>query len=194
MNRTTTTSAGILLAVLTLGGCAGEDHNDADVEFATTMIGHHAQAIQMANYTIGRDGVDPRIAELAEEIRISQTEEIDTLSGYLRDWGEEVPETGFATGDSHSHSEEDMGGDHEAAADMPGMMSDAEMEDLATAQGDEFARMWMQMMVEHHEGAVAMVDDLQEEGEHEDLAELAGEMEDVQRTEIRDLERWQADL
>ena len=189
MNRTTTTSAGILLAVLTLGGCAGEDHNDADVEFATTMIGHHAQAIQMANYTIGREGVDPRIAELAEEIRISQTEEIDTLSGYLRDWGEEVPETGFATGDSHSHSEEDMGGDHEAAADMPGMMSDAEMEDLAAAQGDEFARMWMQMMVEHHEGAIEMAATATSDGEFDDAVAMARSIRSSQQDEIDRMEK-----
>ncbi len=190
MGRIATAVAGALAAAVSLAGCGSTDHNEADVEFATAMVEHHAQAIQMANFTIGRDGIDPRIAELAEEIRLSQTAEIDEMAGFLRSWGEDVPETGFATGDSHSHDGEMVGGDH---ADMPGMMTAAEMEELAAAQGDAFAEMWMRMMIEHHEGALAMVDDVQEDGAHEPLRDLAGEMEKAQRTEIGDLERWLAD-
>lgn len=190
MGRVATVVLGVVAAVVSLTGCGSEDHNEADVEFATAMVEHHAQAIQMANFTIGRDGIDPRIAELAEEIRLSQTAEIDEMAGFLRSWGEEVPETGFATGDSHSHDSEMVGGDH---ADMPGMMTAAEMEELAGAQGDAFAHMWMQMMIEHHEGALAMVDEVQDDGEHEGLRRLAEQMEAAQRTEIGDLERWLAD-
>ena len=185
------TLATALLAVLALGACGGggTEPNDADVAFASDMIEHHAQAIQMANYSIGRQGIDPRIAELAEEIRVSQTEEIDTLAGYLEDWGEEVPETGFATGDSHSHDHDTTVGGHSG---MPGMMSAEDMERLEAAKGDEFSRMWMQMMIEHHEGALTMVDEVQEEGDHTGIRELADGVENVQRTEIKDLERWLA--
>ena len=190
MGRVATVMLGVVAAVVSLTGCSSEDHNEADVEFATAMVEHHAQAIQMANFTIGRDGIDPRIAELAEEIRLSQTAEIDEMAGLLRSWGEDVPETGFATGDSHSHDSEMVGGDH---ADMPGMMTAAEMEELAGAQGDTFAQRWMQMMIEHHEGALAMVDEVQDDGEHEGLRRLAEQMEAAQRTEIGDLERWLAD-
>ena len=189
MRRVATVVLGVAAVAAALAGCSSEDHNEADVEFAAAMVEHHAQAIQMANFTIGRDGIDPRIAELAEEIRVSQTAEIDEMAGFLREWGEEVPQTGFATGDSHSHDGEMVGGDH---ADMPGMMTAAEMEELAGAQGDTFARMWMRMMVEHHEGALAMVDEVQDDGEHEGLRGLAEEMEAAQRTEIGDLERWLA--
>ena len=190
MGRVATVVLGVVAAVVSLTGCSSEDHNEADVEFATAMVEHHAQAIQMANFTIGRDGIDPRIAELAEEIRLSQTAEIDEMAGFLRSWGEDVPETGFATGDSHSHDSEMVGGDH---ADMPGMMTAAEMEELAGAQGDAFAQRWMRMMIEHHEGALTMVDEVQGEGEHEGLRRLAEQMEAAQRTEIGDLERWLAD-
>lgn len=190
MGRVATVVVGVLTAVTALAGCGSEGHNEADVEFATAMVEHHAQAIQMANFTIGRDGLDPRIAELAEEIRLSQTAEIDEMAGFLRSWGEEVPETGFATGDSHSHDDEMVGGDH---ADMPGMMSAAEMEELAAAQGDAFAGQWMRMMIEHHEGALTMIDELQADGEHEGLRGLAEQMEADQRTEIGDLERWLTD-
>jgi uncharacterized protein (DUF305 family) len=189
MRRVATIVLGAVAVAATLAGCSNEDHNDADVEFATAMVEHHAQAIQMANFTIGRDGIDPRIAELAEEIRISQTAEIDEMAELLRGWGEDVPETGFATGDSHSHDMEADGGDH---ADMPGMMSAADMEELAGAQGNAFAGMWMRMMIAHHEGALTMIDEVQDDGEHEGLRGLAEEMESAQRTEIGDLERWLA--
>ena len=187
MSRVFAVALGVLVAVGSLASCSSEDHNEADIDFATAMVEHHAQAIQMANFTIGRDGLDPRIAELAEEIRVSQTAEIDELAGLLRSWGEDVPETGFATGDSHSHDDDMADGDH---ADMPGMMSAAEMEELAGASDAAFAEQWMQMMIEHHEGALVMVDEVQTDGEHEELRELAGEMESAQRTEIDDLERW----
>lgn len=190
MGKIATVVAGALAAAVSLAGCGSADHNEADVEFATAMVEHHAQAIQMANFTIGRDGIDPRIAELAEEIRLSQTAEIDEMADLLRSWGEDVPETGFATGDSHSHDGDMVGGDH---ADMPGMMSAAEMEELAAAQGDAFAERWMQMMIEHHEGALVMVEEVQADGAHEPLRDLAAEMEKAQRTEIGDLERWLAD-
>ncbi len=190
MPRLATVVLGVVAVAAALAGCSNEDHNEADVEFATAMVEHHAQAIQMANYTIGREGIDPRIAELAEEIRISQTAEIDEMAELLRAWGEDVPETGFATGDSHSH---DTGAGHGEHADMPGMMSGAEMDELAGAQGDAFAEMWMRMMIEHHEGALTMIDEVQDDGEHDGLRGLAEEMEAAQRTEIGDLERWLAD-
>lgn len=173
-----------------LGACSSAGHNEADVAFATDMIGHHAQAIQMANFTIGREGVDPRIARLAEEIRVDQTREIDTMSGWLRDWDEPVPETGFATGDGHTHTEDpygSMGGDH---GDMPGMMSADEPRTLAEAPVDEFDALWIQMMVAHHEGAIRMSQEVQEEGRSADVADLAGEIEAAQRAEVKDLTGW----
>ena len=182
--------ATLLVTVLLVGACSTADHNDADVAFATDMIEHHAQAIQMANFTIGREGVDPRIAELAEEIRVSQTREIDTMSQWLRDWDEPVPETGFATGDSHSHSDDPMGSMSEGHTDMPGMMSADEMRALADAPAAKFDALWIQMMVEHHQGAISMAQEVQDEGSSDDVADLAGDIEAVQRVEVKDLQRW----
>jgi uncharacterized protein (DUF305 family) len=182
--------ATLLVTVLMLGACSTADHNDADVAFATDMIEHHAQAIQMANFTIGREGVDPRIAELAEEIRVGQTREIDTMSQWLRDWGEPVPETGFASGDSHSHSDDPMGPMSEGHAAMPGMMSGEEMRALAEAPAAKFDALWIQMMVEHHQGAITMAQQVQDEGSADEVAALAAEIEDEQGGEVKDLERW----
>ena len=135
------TAAALGALVLATSCSGGDGHNDADVEFATEMIGHHAEAIQMANYTIGRESLDPKVAALAEQIRVTRTEEIDTLSGWLRDWDEVVPETGFATGDGHTHEEQDHGPDQERLADA----SDA-----------DFERLWLEQMSEHHEDAVSL--------------------------------------
>jgi uncharacterized protein (DUF305 family) len=177
------------LATLTwLTGCGSDaDHNDADVEFATAMIEHHAQAIQMANFTIGREGLDPEIAALAEQIRVDQTEEIDTMSAWLEEWGEPVPETGFATGDGHTHSESSGTDDH---GDMPGMASGAAMDALAEAPDAEFEERWLAMMVEHHEGAVAMAEEVADSGESPEVDELAGSITAEQQAEIEEMTSW----
>ena len=182
--------AALLATVLLVGACSSADHNDADVAFATDMIEHHAQAIQMANFTIGREGVDPRIADLAEEIRIGQTREIDTMSQWLRDWGEPVPETGFATGDSHSHSDDPMESGGDDHADMPGMMAADEMQALADAPAGKFDALWIQMMVEHHLGAIAMAQEAQDDGSAAEVADLAADIESAQSAEVKDLKRW----
>lgn len=82
-----------------------------------------------------------------------------------------------------------VGGDH---VGMPGMMAVAEMERLSTARGDRFAEMWMKMMVQHHEGALAMIEEVRADGEHEGLRSLAEQMRAAQSAEIEDLERWLA--
>ncbi len=186
--RRTAPALAMLAPLMWLTGCGSDaDHNDADVEFATAMIEHHAQAIQMANFTIGREGLDPEIAGLAEQVRVDQTEEIDTLSAWLEEWGEPVPETGFATGDGHTHSEDTGSDDH---GDMPGMASDADMDALAEAPDDEFEEQWLAMMVEHHEGAVAMAEEVADAGESPEVEELAGSIKADQRSEIEDMTSW----
>lgn len=178
-----------LAPVLWLTGCGSDaGHNDADVEFATAMIEHHAQAIQMANFTIGREGLDPEVAALAEQIRVGQTEEIDTMSAWLEEWGEPVPETGFATGDGHTHSEDDSEDtDH---GDMPGMMSGAAMDAIAEAPDARFEERWLAAMVEHHEGAVAMAEQVADSGESPEVADLADSIKADQQAEIEDMTSW----
>jgi uncharacterized protein (DUF305 family) len=120
---------------------------------------------------------------------VSQTKEIDTLSGWLRDWGEPVPETGFATGDSHSHdTEASMGaGSH---GDMPGMMSGKEMEALATAPDARFQQLWLTMMIEHHAGAIDMAEQVVADGQSADVEALAEEIRDAQAAELDKMQVW----
>lgn len=169
-------AVGLVLALVAACG-ASEEPNDADVDFATTMIEHHAEAIRMANVTIGREGLDPRIAELAEEVRLEQTEEIDTMSAWLREWDEPVPETGFATGDGHTHSEEEGHGD---------------LESLASAPTPRFESRWLEMMIEHHESAVEMAERVAAAGRSPEVADLAETIGRQQRAEITRMSRWLA--
>jgi uncharacterized protein (DUF305 family) len=175
------------VTVLLVGACSTADHNDADVAFATDMIEHHAQAIQMANFTIGREGLDPQVAGLAEQIRVDQTEEIDTMSAWLEEWGEPVPETGFATGDGHTHSEDSGSDDH---GDMPGMASGADMDALAEAPDAEFEEQWLAAMLEHHQGAVAMAEEVADAGESPEVEELADSIKADQQAEIEEMTSW----
>lgn len=153
------------------------------------MIPHHAQALVMVDMTQGRD-LDPAVRTLVEGIRAAQAPEIETMSDWLTDWGEEVPETmrdhmhaGHGD-DSSSDAESDMEGMAGMDDDMPGMMSAEEMGDLERAKGADFQTMWLEMMIEHHEGAVEMAETEQDEGRYPDAIDLAGHIIDSQTQEI----------
>jgi uncharacterized protein (DUF305 family) len=162
--------------VLTLTACGSEDaaggggteHNDADVAFATEMIPHHAGALVMVDMTMGRD-LDPEVRELTEDIRAAQTPEIETMADWLQEWGEPVPETPRDHANAHS-------GGHGA-----GMEGLAELE---SASGEAFEDRWLQMMIEHHEGAIDMAQEEQEEGAYAPAIKLAEEIEESQQAEI----------
>jgi uncharacterized protein (DUF305 family) len=161
----------------------GDVFNDADVEFATNMIPHHAQAIQMVTLTDQRT-LDPEVKQLAEEIRAAQAPEVETMVDWLTAWGKEVPET------SMDHSN----GDHEMSqmpnmGDMPGMMSPEDMQALTDAPDAEFQDMWLEMMKEHHEGAIEMAEDEQTDGEFSDAIELAESIVTAQEAEIESIDQ-----
>ena len=105
----------------------GETFNDADVAFATGMIPHHAQALAMVDLPIGGP-LDPKVEQLAEEIRGAQAPEIETMADWLTAWDKPVPQT------MRGHGGMDMDTD----SDMPGMMSEQDMADLEDADDAEF--------------------------------------------------------
>lgn len=118
----------------------------ADVTFAQMMIPHHEQAVEMADLALApAAGAGTDVTALATRIKAAQAPEIATMSGWLSAWGAEA--------------DDDMGGMHHGAS-MPGMMSDEDMAALGDARGDAFDRMWLTMMVAHHEGALTMADDV----------------------------------
>lgn len=156
----------------------GDVFNDADVDFATNMIPHHAQAVQMANLTNGRS-LEPAVRQLAEQIRDAQVPEVETMTDWLTAWGQEVPETSIDhVNGGHDMSEmPDMG-------EMPGMMSAEEMQELMDAPDGEFQDMWLAMMKTHHEGAIEMANSEQADGQFPDAVGLAKSIISSQQDEI----------
>ena len=148
--------------------------NEADVVFATMMIPHHAQAIAMAETAL-KQGTDPKILSLAPKVKAAQSPEIARLSGWLTGWGAPVPDT---AGGSDMHG---MGGQ------TGGMMSAQQMSDLGAARGSAFDRMWLQMMVTHHQGAVAMARTALAQGTNPDSKQLAQSIIDSQSKEIAEM-------
>ncbi|CUR59849.1 Lipoprotein [metagenome] len=160
------------------------EHNSADVAFASDMITHHAQALSMVDLTLDRD-LDPEVQALAEDIREAQGPEIETMADWLTAWGEDVPATmrdhvnGGHDMDDMSDNMDDMGHD-----DMPGMMSADDIDELENSSDAEFQDMWLEMMIEHHEGAVEMAQTEQSDGRFKDAVDLAGQVITTQTAEI----------
>lgn len=155
-------------------------HNQADIEFATGMIPHHAQAVSMSNLATDRAG-SPRVKELAGRIEGAQQPEIDLMSGWLRSWNAPVPSAG---------SPADTGGmsgmDHGGGA-MPGMMSADQMSGLEQARGADFDKRFLQLMISHHEGAVAMSRTELSDGQNADAKALAQRIISAQQAEIGEM-------
>ncbi len=181
-------------AALTLAACGGDSgsdtssgsssspskHNEADVTFAQDMIPHHAQAIVMSTMA-RKQARDPRLRQLAADIQAAQGPEIEQMSGWLKAWGEDVPK-----GMGGMDGDHDMGemGDMMDDGDMPGLMTGREMMKLDKSSGSRFDRMWLQMMIQHHEGAIEMARVEQRNGQSTDAIELAKTIESAQTEEI----------
>ncbi|MDP2772855.1 MAG: DUF305 domain-containing protein [Nocardioides sp.] len=152
--------------------------NDVDVAFAQQMIPHHEQAVEMAQMAQGRASSE-EVLTLAEGIEAAQGPEIETLQGWLEAWGEDVPASGLEHGD--------MG--HDSDDPMSGMMDEAQMSDLMAASGVDWDRMFLEMMIEHHEGAVEMAEVEVDQGENPDAVALAGKIISDQQAEITQMQQ-----
>lgn len=149
-----------------------------DVRFMQHMIAHHAQALVMAALVPERTRSEA-MRLLAERIEVSQRDEIALMQQWLRDRGEPVPEVG-ADGAVHGavHGE----------ATMPGMLSAEELARLEQARGEEFDRLFLELMIRHHEGALVMVGELfaaPGAGQDPEVFRLAMDVDADQRAEIR---------
>lgn len=181
-NRTGLTFAA-LLGVALLASCAEDtaqdqeheaDFNQADIAFAQEMIPHHEQAVDMAEMVPDRTD-DQELLDLAADVEAAQDPEIEAMNGMLEQWGEPLPD---------AHDEHDGHDAHE----MPGMMSEQQMANLAETSGTEFDRLWTEMMIEHHEGAIEMAENQLAEGTNSDAGELAEDIVEVQEAEIAQMQ------
>jgi uncharacterized protein (DUF305 family) len=185
----------VVAAVVSLGGlaaCGDDSHsagattqtttaamtqlgvNGADVTFAQMMIPHHEQAIEMSELALDPNaGAGPAVTALARTVKGAQDPEIATMKRWLTTWG--APTAPPAD-------------DHDMSA-MPGMMSASQMTALGAARGTAFDRMWLEMMIRHHEGAIAMADEVLAGGTNAEVKALAAQVVAGQRAEIDEMRR-----
>ena len=155
--------------------------NAGDVTFAQGMIPHHQQAVEMA--TIALDparAASAEVKDLATRIQGAQDPEIQLMTGWLSEWGQPVDGMG-------AMSMEGM-----EMADMPGMegmMTADEMTGLEAATGPAFDKLWLGMMVRHHQGAVAMSKTANTNGKAAVVKDLAAKIVSAQEAEIAEMQK-----
>ena len=184
--RAAATAAITLTALLVLAGCASSttsggmgdspgmgasasavDVNDADIQFTTMMSPHHQQAVEMADVILAKDDIDEQVVALAEQIKAAQGPEIEQMESWLDDWGTDMDDM------------DEMG---------DGMMSDTDMQALEDASGDEASRLFLERMIEHHQGAIEMAQNEVDNGENPDVIALAESIVTSQTAEIATME------
>ena len=214
-SKTVVTGMAALAAVAALGACSNSAtkeaapsaassaqttasaqaaaHNKADMMFAHMMIPHHQQAIEMSDMVLAKQGMDPRVVELAKQIKDAQGPEIAQMQGWLDEWNmdmNDMPGHG-GMGDMPGHG--GMDGSGSMMPDMPGMggmgmmdgmLSAAEMQALKDAQGVEADKLFLTGMIKHHEGAITMAQNEIKNGEFPEAIELSKAIVESQQKEI----------
>ncbi|MHA7140533.1 DUF305 domain-containing protein [Arthrobacter sp. Sr33] len=159
------------------------EHNPADAMFAQMMIPHHQQAVEMSEMMLAKDDVSPEITDLATRIKAAQGPEIDIMTGWLEAWDRPVmPDGGMA-----GHEMGGMGG-------MDGMLDEDQMADLEAAEGDDAVGLFLESMIEHHDGAVEMAQEEIDNGENPAAIALAETIMETQLAEIQEMEQLLAEL
>jgi len=156
---------------------------EADARFMSGMIGHHAQALIMAAMA-PTHGAGPQLRVLAARIDNAQSDEIAWMQQWLRDRGQPAPEVHIEGTTLMIHGAGGHGHDHST---MPGMLTPAQLDELDAARGIEFDRLFLEFMIQHHAGAVTMVEDLfatDGAAQDGDTFKLASDVQVDQRTEI----------
>jgi len=141
----------------------------ADVEFMQGMIAHHSQAIVMSRMAASH-GANPQVLKLSNKIDQSQVPEIRIMQGWLQRNHQFVPDT------SSWHN-----------VVMAGMLTPEQLKELDAARGVDFDRAYLEMMIQHHAGALRMVDDLFNTalaGQEVDVNVFANDVVTAQTTEI----------
>lgn len=145
----------------------------ADAQFAMMMIPHHEQAVEMSDMLLAKDDVDEDVAALAERIKAAQSPEIEQMQEWL-------DAQGLDMGDM-----DDMG---MGGMDHSGMMSEEDMDALEAAEGAEASRLFLEQMIEHHEGAIEMAEAQVADGEDPEMVALAESIIESQTAEIAEMQ------
>lgn len=139
------------------------------------MIPHHNQAIEMSDMLLAKSDVDPKVTALAQKIKGAQGPEVAQMTGWLTGWGVD-PSMGGMSGMDHGSS-----GD--------GMMSQADMDALKSANGADATKLFLDGMIKHHTGAIAMAETELKQGSNPDAKKLAQAIVDAQKAEITEMKQ-----
>lgn len=174
----------ILLSLLVLGltGCGqsevGGARNSQDELFVEHMIFHHGQAIEMTALAPDRAS-NERIKTLAQRIAVAQQPEIDQMKQWQSEWG--LSTTTTVAG-------------HDRHASMEGIMTPEQMEQLRNTTGLDFDRRFLELMIEHHKGAISMAVEQQQSGKTPAVIALANEIRGGQSAEVNEMQSILATL
>ncbi|RUO19960.1 DUF305 domain-containing protein [Aliidiomarina iranensis] len=178
-------------------------YSAADVEFMQGMLPHHQQALDMSALLPERTSSNEMI-ELANRIERTQKDEIVFMQQWLRERGEPVPELSWQGGEhdeASAHAEHHGAGHgqnhqamHGAHHEMKGMATPEQMAALEAASGPEFDRMFLELMIKHHEGALSMVDDLLKQRGSAQVPEMFEFVNDINNDQKAEIDRMLAML
>ena len=167
-------------------GPAGLPVTEGDIAFMSGMIHHHAQAVLIAGWAPSHGASEP-IRLLTERIVVGQNDEIALMSRWLQAHNQPVPESDTAHAHAMSGMDPSMPGMDHSMMTMPGMLSPQQLAQLDSARGPEFDRLFLAFMLQHHKGALTMVDKLfgtEGAGQEETTFRLASDIYADQSTEI----------
>lgn len=151
-------------------------HNSADVDFLQDMIVHHAQAIVMGDLVEG-ELTDAKVTSLASRISAEQEPEMRGMAKTLKSWKEKVPPEA-------ENPNFGLRGGHSSHGGMPGMATQEQLDDLGEATGEDADRLYLDLMIAHHEGALSMCRTLGRKGSDERTGELGDDITVTQRKQI----------
>jgi uncharacterized protein (DUF305 family) len=199
--------AGALFPALIAAACSGAmqprtqpqperpRHTEADVRFMRDMIAHHGQALLIAGWA-PTHGASPAVRTLAERIVSGQRDEIALMEQWLRDRQQPVAEPSTVARQGDPDSTDHSSGNHEGhsghAMTMPGMLTQAQLDQLNRARGPDFDRSFLEFMIQHHRGALTMVDRLfatPGAAREESTFKLANDVSADQSSEITRMQR-----
>jgi uncharacterized protein (DUF305 family) len=143
------------------------DFNDADVMFAQKMIPHHDQVGAMSDMILAKSSVKPDVQALANQIKAAQQPEIETMNAWLKKWGQDFSP--------------DSGGHH---GSNDGMATTEEMYQLDQADGPTAQKLYLTMMIKHHQGAITMAKIEIDTGKNPAAIQMANNIVTTQRREI----------
>ena len=159
-------------------------YTKADIDFMSGMIAHHAQAVKMAGWAESHDA-SKSLQIFCGRIAMAQTAEIGLMQQWLKDRNQPVPEA-----DARGMKMQMGGMTHYMT--MPGMLTEAQMAQLDSARGVNFDRLFLTFMIQHHRGAISMVDTLFNTpgaGQDEIVFKFANDVQADQTTEIDRMEQ-----